>query len=87
MKQQFADDLGSRRRGETRPTRPLAIVAASLMTAGLSIGCGGDSGETTTTSGEDIAAFIEENPEFGERDAAPGNASRASDKAPLGLER
>lgn len=62
------------------------IVAAGCIAAFL-VGCGGDAATNSTTSNEDIAAFIEDNPEYGDSTAAPGKLSNSSEPPALGLER
>lgn len=65
----------------------IVSVAAGCAAVGL-IGCGGgDSTATSTTSNEDIAAFIEKNPEFGDSDATAGQDPKSSKSTALGLER
>jgi hypothetical protein len=51
-------------------------------------GCGGDASTTnSTTSNEDIAAFIEQNPEYGDAPPTAGKSSKSAKPTPLGLER
>ena len=64
--------------------RPSMRSAALACVAVLLLGCGEASTTTTTTSTEDIASFIEENPEYGN---APPAGPGSSDASPLGLER
>ena len=64
---------------------------AAAFTGGIVVclgGCGGDASTTnSTTSSEDIAAFIEENPEYGDAPPPAGKASKSAKPTPLGLER
>ena len=66
--------------------RLLGLTAAGCVATFL-VGCGGGESTTSTTSNEDIAAFIEENPEYGDSAAAAGKPSKSAKPAPLGLER
>ncbi len=51
-------------------------------------GCGGDASTTnSTTSNEDIAAFIEKNPEYGDAPPVARKSSKTANPTPLGLER
>jgi len=55
-------------------------LACSLLWVSLA-GCGGDDGEPSATGNDEIAAFIEQNPEYG------ANPPASSDRTQLGLER
>ena len=66
--------------------RIFAVSAAGCM-AFLLVGCGGDHSTTSTTSNDDIAAFIEENPEYADSGQATARPSKPSSATPLGLDR
>jgi hypothetical protein len=80
---------------ESRLASDLRVLAwRSIRVAGVVcvvvclVGCGGDASTTnSTTSNEDIAAFIEENPEYGNSTPAAGKPSKSTKPKPMGLER
>lgn len=89
MTEWLLGQTGSRRASDSsaRFRRSIGAVCTGCIVVCLA-GCGGGASTTnSTTSNEDIAAFIEENPEYGDVPPAAGKASKSAKPSPLGLER